>query len=328
MKSTSKPNSLLLAVAVCLALGATTARAGVATITFTIQQGNLQTNGVAYGSGSGYSGVVDGRITDDTASSALSTAATNTLGNQFRSGSPNGQQYLSLFSYDLTELNNFIAANNLSSNAVTIQSVSFQLTSGGSVSGSSMTLGLYQTDPFTSSATWSTTDGSTAWSSPYQNIGSSAQFGYTGGASALTAGLGGSNPNTTIASGSLTWTTSSAFLGALQTALARADKKLYLTARGTFFSNSDNRLSVNFSSVGTAAFRPLLTITLQVNTSPSAWTGASGTSWTMANNWTNGSVPTTDAQIIFNSSSTANLSTVLNQNFAITNLIVTTPSGP
>ena len=307
------------------------ASAGVATITFTIQQGNLQTNGVAYGSGSGYSGVVDGQLNDNNAASVLSTTtATNTLGNAFTSG--NGRQYVGLFSYNLTELNSFIAANNLSSNAVTIQSASFQLISAGGVTGSAMTLGLYGTDPFTSSATWSNLDGTTSWSNPYQNLTAPAntqQYGYTGGGSALTASLGGTSPNTGIASGSaLTWTTSPAFIGAVQNALARADKKLYLTARGTFFSNGDDRLNVNFSPTATVASRPQLTITLQINTSPFTWTGGGGTSWGTPGNWTLGGVPTADSQIIFNSASTANLSTVLNSGYSTTNLIVTTPSGP
>jgi fibronectin-binding autotransporter adhesin len=324
-----------LAAIACLALCAPSVHAGVATITFTIQQGNLQTNGFAYGSGSGYSGVVDGHLNDGNPNAALATAtATNALGNsnQATPAGNNGRQNVGLFSYDLTELNSFIAANNSASNAVTIQSVSFQLTAAGGVSGSSMGLNLYGTDTFTSSATWSNLNGSTPWSNPYQNLTAPAntqQYGYTGGGSALTPGLGGTSPNTTITAGNpLTWTTSPAFVGAVQNALARTDKKLYLTARSGFFSNSDNRLNVNFSSVGTAAYRPQLTITLQINTSPSTWTGASDTSWITANNWTSGSVPTTDSQIIFNSSSTANLSTVLNQNFATTNLIVTTPSGP
>ncbi len=306
------------------------ASAGVATITFTIQQGNLQTNGVAYGSGSGYSGVVDGQLNDNSATAVLTATVTSTLGNAFASG--NGRQYVGLFSYDLTELNSFIAANNLSSNAVTIQSASFQLISAGGVTGSAMTLGLYGTDPFTSSATWSNLDGTTSWSNPYQNLTAPAntqQYGYTGGGSALTASLGGTSPNTGIASGSaLTWTTSPAFIGAVQNALARADKKLYLTARGTFFSNGDDRLNVNFSPTATLASRPQLTITLQINTSPFTWTGGGGTSWGTPGNWTLGGVPTADSQIIFNSASTANLSTVLNSGYSTTNLIVTTPSGP
>ena len=306
------------------------ASAGVATITFTIQQNNLQTNGVAYGSGSGYSGVLDGQLNDNNATAVLTTSATSTLGNAFASG--NGRQYVGLFAYDLTELNSFIAANNSASNAVTIQSVSFQLTSAGGVTGTAMGLGLYGTDPFTSSATWSNLDGTTPWSNPYQNLTAPAntqQYGYTGGGSALTPSLGGTSPNTGIASGSLTWTTSPAFVGAVQNALARTDKKLYLTARGGYFSNGDDRLSVNFSPTATVASRPQLTVTLQINTSPFTWTGGGGNnSWLTAGNWSPGGVPTTDSQIIFNSSSTANLSTVLNQAFSTTNLIVTTPSGP
>ncbi|MEI8290074.1 MAG: autotransporter-associated beta strand repeat-containing protein [Verrucomicrobiota bacterium] len=308
------------------------ASAGVTTISFAIQQGNVTTNGVLYDAT--YNGVIDGAIFDGNPTAALTTTtATNVLGNTFQTtpSGNNGRQTVGLFSYDLTQLNNFIAANNLSSNAVTIQSVSFQLISAGGNTGGSMSLGLYGTEPFTSSATWSNLDGTTPWSNPYQYLAAPAnsqQYGYTGGGSALTPGLGGTSPNTTVTAGNpLTWTTSPAFLGAVQNALARADKKLYLTARGTFFNNGDNRLNVNFSSVGTAAYRPLLTVTLQINTSPSIWTGASDNSWITSGNWPFGGVPAADAQIIFNSSSTASLSTLLNQNFSTTNLIVTSPSG-
>jgi len=100
-----------------------TLRAGTISITFGFQQGNLTTNGVAFGSGSSYSGVVDGSITDNSASSALTTGGTSTIGNQFRSGSPNGQTWCGRFSYDLTELNDFITANTSANSSVTINSV-------------------------------------------------------------------------------------------------------------------------------------------------------------------------------------------------------------
>ncbi|MEI7534172.1 MAG: autotransporter-associated beta strand repeat-containing protein, partial [Verrucomicrobiae bacterium] len=321
--------AILAAVLTAALVPATSA--GAATITFTIQQGNLQTNGVAYGSGSGYSGVVDGRITDDYAASPLATTSPQTLGNQYRSPSYNGQQYLGLYSYDLTELNNFIAANNSASNAVTIQSVAFQVISAGanaSSGGAFVALNLYGTDPFTSSVTWSNYDGTTAWSSPYQT-GGSGNYSATGGASALTAQLGSSAPYITITSGNpLTWGTTSAFVGAVQNALARADKKLYLAARPSYFNNGDSRLSAYLSSDTAVANRPQLTVTLQINTSPFTWTGGSGASWATAGNWTSGGVPTSGSQVIFNSSSTAGLTTILGQDFSINNLIVTTPSGP
>ena len=58
------------------------------------------------------------------------------------------------------------------------------------------------------------------------------------------------------------------------------------------------------------------------------WTGASGTSWTTAGNWVPNNIPTSFDAVIFDSSSTANLATVLNQDFDIVGLTLTTPSGP
>ena len=98
-----------------LALSAGTAliaHAGTINSTFSIQQGNLVQDGSPYGTGTGYNGVVDGRVTDNTATTALSVGSTAiTLGNQYQNTAVNGQQYCGLFSYDLTELNSYIAAN-------------------------------------------------------------------------------------------------------------------------------------------------------------------------------------------------------------------------
>jgi len=58
------------------------------------------------------------------------------------------------------------------------------------------------------------------------------------------------------------------------------------------------------------------------------WTGASGTSWTTAGNWTPNNIPTSFDAVNFDSSSTANLATVLNQDFAIAGITLTTPTGP
>ena len=320
--------------AACLVLCAATVRAGVVTNIFTFQKGNLQTNGVAYGSGASYSGVVDGAINDNNATSALSTGATNTLGTAF-SATPtgnNGRQYCGLFSYDLTELNTFIASNTSAYSSVQVTSVSFQLLSAGGQS-STAGIGLYGTDPFVSSCTWSNYTAGTPWTVPYQNLAAPSntmQFGYTGGASALTAGLGGSNPNTGITAGNLlNWTSSSNFIAAVTNALIRSDKTLYLTANSSL-GNSDHRLNFNCSSVATVSYRPALTITLQITTTtaPEIWTGASGTSWATAGNWSPSGIPGTDAPIIFDTPSTANLNTVLNQNFTIVSLSVTNPSGP
>ena len=85
-----------------------TAHAGTISTTFSFQKNNLTQDGTAYGSGASYTGVVDGRITDNTATSALSTTTTATIGNQYQSTTPNpnGQQHCGLFSYNLTELSN------------------------------------------------------------------------------------------------------------------------------------------------------------------------------------------------------------------------------
>jgi autotransporter-associated beta strand protein len=328
MQSTFKSFSLAILLATLLIqLVVPPARAGVVTNIFTFQKGNLQTNGVAYGSGSSYGGVVDGAINDNTATSALATGSTNTLGTAFASG--NGRQYCGLFSYDLTELNTFITANTSAYSSVQVTSVSFQLLSAGGVTGTATAIGLYGTDPFTSTCTWSNYTTGIPWTVAYQNIGSSAQYGYTGGGSVLTASLGGANPNTGIASGSLlTWTSSSNFIVAITNALARSDKTLYLTANSSL-GNTDHRLNFNCSSVGTVSYRPALSVTLQITTTaaPGTWTGASGTSWATAGNWSPAGVPGTDAPIIFDTPSTANLNTVLNQNFAIVSLSVTNPTG-
>ncbi len=58
-----------------------------------------------------------------------------------------------------------------------------------------------------------------------------------------------------------------------------------------------------------------------------SWTGTSGTSWATAGSWNPGSVPATGERVSFSSFSTANLSTVLNQDFNIVGLRVTSPTG-
>lgn len=317
----------LAAFVVC----ATALHAGTVSNTFSFQQGDLQKDGLAYGSGTGYAGAVDGRITDNTATSPKSTTSPITLGNAFQTGSPNGQQHCGLFSYDLTELNSFIAANTTSTSAVSVNSVSFKLICAGGVAGTTaMTLGLYGTDPFTSTdCTWSNYTTGTPWTVPYQSLASpndTVAYGWTGGPSALTVGLGGTNPNTSIVSGSpLTWTSSAYFVDTFTNALARPDKTLYLTARGTFLSGSDNRLNVNFSPATTVDNRPELLVALSVSDA-SDWTGASGTSWATAGNWTN--APATGNVVRFNSLSTANLSTTLNADYNLTGISLINPTGP
>ena len=57
------------------------------------------------------------------------------------------------------------------------------------------------------------------------------------------------------------------------------------------------------------------------------WTGASSTSWTTAGNWLTGIIPGPGSNVLFNSSSVANLATVLNANFNIGALTVLNPTG-
>jgi autotransporter-associated beta strand protein len=59
----------------------------------------------------------------------------------------------------------------------------------------------------------------------------------------------------------------------------------------------------------------------------SNWTGAGGNSWTTAGSWNPGTVPATGQRVAFTVSSTANLTTVLNQDFNIMGLRVANPSA-
>ncbi len=318
----------LFSSAAMLVVCSTSIDAGTAISTFSFQKGDLQKDGAAYGIGSGYGGVIDGRITDSSATSAL-VVSTGIIGKQNQSG--NGQDYVGLFSYDLTELGSFITANTSATSTVTVSSVSFKLvSSGGSAAVSGTPIRLYQTDPFTSSARWNSTDGTTAWSAPFQNINSTTIYGHTGGGSILGSSLGGTSPtvtSTTVTSGNaLNWTSSAAFVGAITNALGTVDKKLYLTANCPLSAgNSDSRVNFNTSNATTVDNRPELLITVVVN-SYSDWTGASSPSWATAGNWT--SAPAAGDPVRFNSSSTANLATVLDQNFDLSGVAVIDPVGP
>jgi len=57
------------------------------------------------------------------------------------------------------------------------------------------------------------------------------------------------------------------------------------------------------------------------------WTGSSGTSWTTAGAWESGVVPINGNSVLFNASSTANLATVLNNDFFLSGLTVTSPAN-
>ncbi len=62
--------------------------------------------------------------------------------------------------------------------------------------------------------------------------------------------------------------------------------------------------------------------------SPDVWTGASDNSWATAGNWTTAAVPNPGDSILFNNLSTANLSTVLNQDFYLAGVTILNPAGP
>jgi hypothetical protein len=58
------------------------------------------------------------------------------------------------------------------------------------------------------------------------------------------------------------------------------------------------------------------------------WSGSVSSSWTDAANWIPGIVPATGDPVTFDSSSIANLATILDQNFSIAGLTVTAPAAP
>ena len=61
---------------------------------------------------------------------------------------------------------------------------------------------------------------------------------------------------------------------------------------------------------------------------PPAWTGYSDNSWTTSGNWSSQQVPINGQSVTFNDLSISNLSTVLDTNYNVSSVIVTTPSGP
>jgi len=333
MKSILHPKSLLLTAAACLAFGVASARAQ--TVTFGFQKGNLTTNSVVLDSG--YN-VMDGVLGDANATALLTSSQTAAVGSFFKSGSPNGQQNCGFFSYDLTQLASFITANTSGNSSVSIASASYTVIAAGaaSTSGGNYAWQLYGTDPFTSSCTWSNYDGVNPWTVPYQNIAApnnTVQYGYTGGGSALTTSL---NTNSIFLNGvstgnPLTLLGGTNFISAITNALARGDKTLYLTLRIPTFVNGDSRQGLTFSPTNTVASRPLLQIAVNVTVTSgsSTWTGGGGNnSWTTAGNWSPSGVPPANAFINFNNLSTANLSTVLNQDFTVNGINVTNPAGP
>lgn len=273
---------------------------------FNFQKGNLTKDGASYGPGSGYSGVVDGVLADANAIATLTTGQTAAIGNSFKTGSPNGQQNCGFFSYDLTELNNFIAANTSASSTAMVSSVSFTIIANAAAStgGGNYSWGLYGTDPFTSSCTWPNYDGVNPWTAPpFQNLASpnnTVQYGYTGGGSGNTTTYPLLNTNTVFLNGvaagnPLTMSGGTNFISAVTNALARTDKTLYLTLRIPTFVNGDSRQTLIFSPTNTVASRPQIQVKVVVVGTPPVssdlkWVGNIDGTWdTSTANWNDGS---------------------------------------
>jgi autotransporter-associated beta strand protein len=328
MKSSPRHQTRVQLAFAALALCA--AAADAETVTFSFQQGDLQKDGSAYGPGTSYNGAVAGHIVDANATTALTTTATATIGNQFQSQTTppaaNGRNFVGLFSYDLAELASFITTNTSASSSVSITGVSFKLIASGTTAGNvNGGISLYRTDPFTTASTWANFDGTNSWTTPFQSGLAETQFRFTGGGSALTLNLGGTSPSTgaKVAGSLLEWTSSANFIAALNTALAQPDKKLHLMAARPL-GNADGRVNIHTGSATTVNDRPELVVTLSVN-ALSDWTGAAGSSWADAGNWT--AAPAAGAAVRFNSSSAANLATVLNQDFTLAGISLINPAG-
>ena len=237
-----------------LLLAASSASAAV----MSLQQGDLRVDGTLFGAGAAYAGAVDGTITDNNPTGTITSIASNAIGNQFVSTSDanrgtNGIQFNGLFSYNLTELANYIAANpGFSVSAASFTLITTQTGTGGA------TLNLYQTQPFTSSASYNTYDGTNAWPSPTENN----PGGLAGGGS---QSLRLNSNGVFSTSGSpMTWSNSanSNFINAVNGALARPDKTLYMAVITEGGFNGDAR--VTYSDLGNATVnnRPELSITL------------------------------------------------------------------
>ena len=106
-------------------------------------------------------------------------------------------------------------------------------------------------------------------------------------------------------------------------------------AVGTFTANGTSQ-AITFSAGATGVSSAsgqlnaisVLDTTAITTPNTATWTGGGGTSWGTAGSWNPASVPGSGSSVLFSSASTANLATVLNANFNLYNLMVTTPGGP
>jgi autotransporter-associated beta strand protein len=141
----------------------------------------------------------------------------------------------------------------------------------------------------------------------------------------------------------LSYASSSITLAAANTIGTAVEWSLTENQYGWYYLNhpaTSTRLQLAYNNTTSAA-----TYTMVVNTNtgdagkwrfivppppqpPPAWSGASGTSWITAGNWIPGIVPATGDDVNFDNSSTVNLSTVLNQDFNLMGVNVSTPAGP
>lgn len=244
--------AVVAAVTVAGVLGSTASAA-----VFSFQQGDLRQDGVLFGAGASYTGARDGTITDNNPTGTITSITSNVVGNQFQSTSnanrgTNGVQFNGLFSYDLTELSTYLAANP----GTSVSEASFTLITTQTGTGGA-TLNLYKTQPFTSSASWNTSDGTNAWPLPNPvNTG-----GVAGGGSELSKL--NSNGVFSTSGSPMSWTNSvnTNFVDAVTDALARGDKTLYMAVITDLGFNGDAR--VTYSDLGNATVdnRPELLIT-------------------------------------------------------------------
>src|ERR1017187_2791725 len=70
-------------------------------------------------------------------------------------------------------------------------------------------------------------------------------------------------------------------------------------------------------------------ITLNVSVlADQTWKGTSDNLWTTTGNWSGSAIPTSADNVIYNATSTGNLSNWLSQAFSIKGILFTNPAGP
>ena len=175
-------------------------------------------------------------------SPTLSDTTTLISGNQYNSGG--AQIHHSLLSFDLSGLVAMTGGN-----AFTIQSVQLVLTNfatnlGPGITGISQELHL--TDPFAVGATWNTYDGVNAWPTAGGRVGNLLSSRFIG------------------STGTQTWSSSSNFIAAVNTALGGTDQHLYLLLQGANQSNQDNRSQFRNGTCTNLGDRPRLDVSFTV----------------------------------------------------------------